>query len=128
VDGSSNQQGRGVGVIMEGPSGLLIEQTLRFAFKTNNNQAKCETLIAKMTLAKELGARSLLVNDSLMVTGQVIGEYQAKDPQLISYRRCVMFLKVAFSIFELVHVPREQKSRADLLSKLASSRKGGRQR
>ena len=40
VDGSSNQQGSGVGVILEGPDGLLIEQALRFAFKANNNQAK----------------------------------------------------------------------------------------
>ena len=30
--------------------------------------------------------------------------------------------------FELVHVPREQNARADLLTKLASSGKGGRQR
>jgi len=39
-----------------------------------------------------------------------------------------MLLKAAFSMFELVHVPREQNSGVDLLSKLASSRKGGRQR
>ena len=38
VDASSNQQGSG-GVILEGPNGLLIEQTLRFAFKASNNQA-----------------------------------------------------------------------------------------
>ena len=31
-------------------------------------------------------------------------------------------------VFELVHVPREQNVRADLLAKLASSGKGGRQR
>ena len=46
VDGSSNQQGSGAGVILEGPSGLLIEQALRFAFKDNNNQAEYEALIA----------------------------------------------------------------------------------
>jgi len=55
VDGSSNQQGSGVGVVLEGPNGLLIEQALRFAFK-----------------AKEMGARSLLAkSDSQLVTGQV---------------------------------------------------------
>jgi len=37
-------------------------------------------------------------------------------------------LKGAFAAFELVHVPREQNARADLLAKLASSGKGGRQR
>jgi len=37
-------------------------------------------------------------------------------------------LKRAFTTFELVHVPREQNARADLLAKLASSGKEGRQR
>jgi len=129
VDGSSNQQGNGVGIILEGPSRLLIKQALRFVFKANNNQVEYEALIARMLLAKEFGARSLLVkSDSLLVTGQVTSEYQVKDPQLASYFRYVMLLKAAFSMFELVHVPREQNSRADLLSKLASSGKGGRQR
>jgi len=37
VHGSSNQQGSGAGVILEGPNGLLIEQALRFTFKASNN-------------------------------------------------------------------------------------------
>jgi len=65
-------------------------------------------------------------SDLLLVTGQVTSEYQAKDPQLASYLKYIMLLKVAFSTFERVHVSREQNSRADLLSKLASSGKGGR--
>jgi len=72
MDGSSNQQGSGAGVILEGPNGLLIEQTLRFAFKASNNQVEYEALIAGMLLAKEMGARSLLAkSDSQLVTGQV---------------------------------------------------------
>jgi len=86
IDESSNQQGYGAGVILEGLNGILIEQALRFAFKASNNQAEYEALIAGMLLAKEMGAKSLLVkSDSLLVTGQVIGEYQAKDPQMATY-------------------------------------------
>jgi len=82
-----------------------------------------------MLLAKEMGAQSLLVkSDSQLVTGQVTGEYQAKDPQMAAYIKYVQVLKGAFATFELVHVPREQDARADLLAKLASSGKGGRQR
>jgi len=82
-----------------------------------------------MLLAKELGAWSLLVkSDSLLVTRQVMGEYQANDPQLVSYLRYVMILKATFCMFDLVHVPRDKNSRADLLSKLASLGKGGRKR
>jgi len=60
VDGSSNQQGSGAGVILEGPDGVLIEQSLRFAFKASNNQAECEALIAGILLAKEMGAKVLV--------------------------------------------------------------------
>ena len=97
VDGSSNQQGSGAGVVLEGPKGLLIEQDLRFAFKASNNQAEYEALIAGMLLAKEMGAWSLMAkSDSQLVTGQVAGEYQAKDPQMAAYLKYVQLLKGAF--------------------------------
>ena len=100
VDGSSNQQGNGAGVILEGPNGLLIEHVLRFAFKANNNQAEYEALIAGMLLAKEMGAESLLAkSDSLLVTGQVTGEYQAKDPQMAAYLGYIQILKESFAVF-----------------------------
>jgi len=106
---------------LERPNGLLIEQFLQFAFKASNNQAKYEALIAGMLLAKEMGAKGLLAkSDNLLVTG----EYQAKDPQMVAYLEYVQILRETFEVFELVHVPREQNTRADLLAKLASSRKG----
>ncbi|XP_068497470.1 uncharacterized protein [Phaseolus vulgaris] len=129
LDGSSNQQGSGAGVILEGPNGVLIEQSLRFAFKAKNNQAEYETLITEILLAKEMGAKVLVAkSDSLLVIGQVTSEFQAKDPQMAAYRECVQELKRSFALFEVVHVPREQNARANLLAKLASSGKGGRQR
>ena len=86
VDGSSNQQESGAGIVLEGPYGVLIEQAVRFAFKASNYQAKYEALIAGMLLAKEMGVQSLVVkSDSQLVTGQVIGEYHAKDPQMEAY-------------------------------------------
>jgi len=47
---------------------------------------------------------------------------------MAAYLGYVQVLKSVFMMFELVHVPREQNARADLLAKLASSGKGGRQR
>ena len=108
---------------------MLIEQALRFAFKASNNQAEYKALIAGMLLAKKMGAHNLLVkSDSQLITGQLSGEFQAKDPQMAAFLRYVQLLKGAFSALELIHVPREQNARADLLAKLASSGKGGRQR
>ena len=47
---------------------------------------------------------------------------------MAAYLGYVQILKGSFAVFELVHVPREQNARADLLAKLASSCKGDRQR
>ena len=107
VDGSSNQQGSGVSIILEGPNGLLIKQALQFVFKASNNQTEYEALIAEILLAKEMGAKSLLAkSDSLLVTGQVTGGYQAKDPQMVAYLEYIQTLRETFKVFELVHVPR----------------------
>ena len=60
INGPSNQQGSGVGVILEGPNGLLIEQALWFTFKASNNPAEYEALIVGMLLAKDMGVKGLL--------------------------------------------------------------------
>jgi ribonuclease HI len=126
VDGASNIRGSGAGVILEGPDGVLIEQSLRFPFKASNNQAEYEVLLAGMKLAKEMGVMDLKAkSDSQLVTSQVSGEFQAKDPQLIKYLEAVHKWTKCFNSFQLVHVPREQNVRADLLSKLASTKKAG---
>ena len=113
-------------MILEGLNGLLIEQAPRFAFKVSKNQAEYEALIAGMLLTKELGARSLLVKSESQLVTEVTGEYQAKDPQMAAYLVYVQVLRKAFAVFELIHVPRDQNARADLLANLASSGKGGR--
>lgn len=126
VDGASNVAGSGVGVILEGPDGVLIEQSLRFEFKASNNQAEYEAHIAGMRLAKEMGATNLEArSDSQLLTGQVSVEFQAKDPQLAKYLDKVRGLILVFSDFKLMHVPWEQNARVNLLSKLASMRKPG---
>ena len=47
---------------------------------------------------------------------------------MAAYLEYVQELRRSFALFEVVHVPREKNARADLLAKLASSGKGGRQR
>nr|KYP50247.1 Retrovirus-related Pol polyprotein from transposon 297 family [Cajanus cajan] len=126
VDGASNLGGSGAGIVLEGLGGILLEQSLRFEFRASNNQVEYEALLAGMKLAKEMGATSLSArSDSQLITGQVAGTFQAKDPQLAKYLEKVKLLSENFREFTLNHVPREQNSRADLLSKLASTKKPG---
>lgn len=37
MDGSSNNQGAGAGIILNSPEGLIVEQAIKFDFSTSNN-------------------------------------------------------------------------------------------
>ncbi|MCH90339.1 gag-pol polyprotein, partial [Trifolium medium] len=83
VDGSSNLRGSGAGVVLEGPDGVLIEQSLRFAFKASNNQAEYEALIVRMKLAKEMDVEELKSkNDSQLVTRPSVWRIPGKGPSV----------------------------------------------
>jgi len=59
VDGSSNPKRAGAGIVLEGPNDILIEKFLHFAFKTSNNQADYEPILAGLSLAREVGVKML---------------------------------------------------------------------
>jgi len=59
VDGSSNPKGVVVGIVLEGPNDILIEKSLHFAFKTSNNQAEYEAILVGLSLAQEVGVKTL---------------------------------------------------------------------
>nr|KYP53330.1 Retrovirus-related Pol polyprotein from transposon opus [Cajanus cajan] len=96
VDGSSNAQGSGAGVILASPSGIIVEQSLRFGFRASNHQAEYEALLAGMRLATEMGVKKVICwTDSKIVAEQVR------------------------------HILRINNEQADQLARLASSRKPG---
>ena len=81
VDGSSNPKGSGVGIVLEGPNDILIEKFLHFAFKTSNNQAEYEAIIVGLSLAREVGVKTLTCKiDSKLTVGHLNDEFQIKDP------------------------------------------------
>jgi ribonuclease HI len=122
-------KGSGADVILEGPDDILIEQSLGFEFKASNNQVEYEALIVGITLAQEMRAENLRAkSDSQLITNQITGEYQTKDAQLAKYLAKVQSLAKRFSFFEAIYVPREQNSRADLLAKLACTKRPGNNR
>ncbi|XP_015939174.1 uncharacterized protein LOC107464731 [Arachis duranensis] len=125
VDGSSNVTSRGTGVILENQNGVVIEQSVRYEFPVSNNQAEYEALLAGLTLAKDVGAKVLEVStNSQVVSSQINGDYQTRDPLLQQYLAKVNKLKKGFDHITIRHVPRERNARADLLSKLASTKPG----
>nr|KYP49822.1 Retrotransposable element Tf2 [Cajanus cajan] len=86
------------------PTSVEEPQSLKFGFKVTNNQAEYEALLAGLRLAHDLGARKVSCNSDskLMIS--------------------------SFDEFAIQHIPREQNTRADLLSKPASTKRPGHHR
>lgn len=109
VDGSSNNKQCRAGVVLESPSRIKVEQSLRFNFKASNNQAEYEAIIADLCLAEDMGARQVrCLTDSLLTVEQLNDTFQVKGPLLTKYYQKVATL-----------LPSCKNARADMPSKLA---------
>ena len=64
VDGASNAQGSGAGLILTSPEGIDIEYALRFGFHASNNEAEYEAVIAGLNLAHSLEVDQLEVHST----------------------------------------------------------------
>ncbi|XP_016168726.1 uncharacterized protein LOC107611295 [Arachis ipaensis] len=125
VDGASNQTFGGAGIILENSAGIAYEQSIKFEFPVSNNQAEYEALIGGLILAKEVRASKVEISsNSQVVTSQVNVSYQARDALLQKYLEKVKELCKSFEKVTIQHILRERNARADLLSKLASTKPG----
>ena len=107
VDGASNAQGSGAGLILTSLEGIDIEYALRFGFYTSNNEA----VIAGLNLAHSLEVDQLEVcSDSQLVVRQIKDTYEAKSGRMILYLRKVRDLLKNFVPVQVRHVPRAENS------------------
>ncbi|XP_072066994.1 uncharacterized protein [Arachis hypogaea] len=92
---------------------------------SNQTSGEYEALLGGLILAQEVGATRLEVcSDSQIVTSQINGSYQARDSLLQKYLERVKELSKQFEEVTVQHVSGERNTRADLLSKLASTKPG----
>ena len=61
VDGATNAQGSGVGLILTSPEGIDIEHALRFGFRASNNEVEFEAIIAGLNLTHSMEVDQLEV-------------------------------------------------------------------
>ena len=122
VDGASNAQGSGAGLILTSPEGIDIEYALRFGFHASNNEAEYEAVIAGLNLAHSLEVDQLEVHsDSQLIVRQIEDTYGAKSDRMILYLQKVRDLCKKFVSVQIQYVPRTENSRADALAKLATA-------
>lgn len=116
-------------MILESSSGIMVEVSLTFRFSTSNNQAEYEACIVGLLLALDFKVkRCKLFSDSLLMVSQIKNQFEAKDPILQRYLARVKEPLNHFEEIEVKHVPRAENARADILSKLASTKAPGNHR
>ena len=77
IDGASNTQGSGAGLILTNFKGVITEYALRFNFKASNNQAEYEVLLTGLKIIKKLDINSLKVfTNSQLIAGQCRNQIQ----------------------------------------------------
>jgi len=81
-------------------------------------------------LAREVGVKSLTCKiDSKLTVGHLNDEFQIRDPTLLQYYHLVRtVIQSTFNQVRIQHIPRSENIRADILSKLASTKLKNRHR
>jgi len=107
VDGTTNQIGSGMRLVLISPEKITIEKSLRLSFSATNNKAECEALLVGMTMVQKMRGKTVEVfSDSRLVVGQVKGELEAKDARMQEYLSQVKHLKSGYESFNLQSFPR----------------------
>ncbi|GJW12699.1 reverse transcriptase domain-containing protein [Tanacetum coccineum] len=86
TDGASSFDGSGAGLILVSLEGKEYTYAVRFEFKTTNNEAKYEALLAGLRLAKEMRVQELTIFvDSQLVANLVNGLFEARQTIIKQY-------------------------------------------
>ena len=59
IDGSANQRGSGVELVVISPDKIIIEKSLRLDFSATNNEAEYEALLVGMTMVQKMGGKTV---------------------------------------------------------------------
>ena len=121
VDGSTNQEGSVVGIVLESPKQEKMVKAFRLEFPVSNNEAEYEALLTGLKMARELGVKAIHVFcDSKLVSAQINTEFQARGPGMAAYLQLAQNMISCFDSFEITHIPRTENSEADRLARIGS--------
>ena len=132
TDWSTTKKVGGVGVVLIPQEGEMLKYAVRLQFPATNNEVEYEALLTGLSLAKTLGAKSLIIQaDSQLIIGQVKGDYEAKEERMQKYLKIVQRLSQHFDSLNFVQIPRAKNAEVDflgsLLSRLARKRGHGKE-
>lgn len=119
----------GIGVVVRAADGSMVKGFSKFLGVQTNNFAEYEAVIQALeTLKKMYGVKTKHIEiafrlDSELVTKQLNGEYQIKEPSLFPQYIRVHNLRVsAFPHVSFTYIPRAENADADRLANEAMDR------
>jgi ribonuclease HI len=94
-DGSTCDQGAGIGVVLISPCWKKYEFSLLIVATSTINQAEYQALVKELELLREVRADAVeIFGDSMLVINQLAGIYECRSEVLIIYHeRCVQLLR-----------------------------------
>ena len=121
-DGSSVTRLEDIDVIMTSPENDVLKYEVQLQFPTTNNEAEYEAILTSLKVAKALGVRNLrLKTNSKLIVGKITNEYEAKEERMKKYLQLMSQLIDKLDDIRLELIPREEKSTADKVARLAST-------
>ncbi|HJP65529.1 MAG TPA: ribonuclease HI family protein [Actinomycetota bacterium] len=107
----------GIGVAVEDLAGRVVGELGEGIGVATNNVAEYRAALRGLELAKDLGAKSVLLrSDSRLLIEQLAGRFRVKNPTLIQLHQQVRRLLPSFESVSFEHIPRELNRRADRLA------------
>nr|GEZ67599.1 reverse transcriptase domain-containing protein [Tanacetum cinerariifolium] len=120
TDGVSSSDGSSTGLMLIDPEGKEYTYALCFEFKTTNNEAEYEALLAGLRIAQEIEIVKLaILVDFQLLVNQIKGIYASKQPAIREYLQRTKETLRSFKSYTIEHIRRNQNKKVDALSKLA---------
>ena len=125
-DGGSrgNPGPAGIGAVVRAKDGTTLKELGRFIGRATNNVAEYKALITALQMARELGARKVVIRgDSELIVRQMNGQYRVKNADLKPLYNEAQSLLRQFDHATIDHNYRHKNALADKLANLAMDRK-----
>ncbi|GKE75664.1 reverse transcriptase domain-containing protein [Tanacetum coccineum] len=108
TDGTSSFDGSEAGMVLVSPEGKKYTYALRFEFKTTNNEAEYDALLAGLRIATGMNVQDLSIFiDSQLVSNQVKGLFKARQQVIKHYLEKTREVLKSFNNYSMEHVRRE---------------------
>ena len=126
IDRSTTKKAEGVGAVLISLEGEILKYAVRLQFPATNNETGYETLLTRLSLARVLKAKTLIIQaNSQLVVGQEKGDDDAKEERMQKYLKIAKKLLQHFDNAKFKQIPHKKNTKADFLARLASSDEHG---